>query len=327
MTTFDIVMPLYNKQAFVEATIESVLSQSLREWRLFVVDDGSTDRSSELVANYRDPRVRLMRQANAGVGPARNAGIAAGAAEWIAFLDSDDVWNADHLQELQALARDFPEAVLIGCAFERFSGGVKARPSSPRPSERRLARYFAECARGGELLVTSSAAVRRSALDQVGLFEDLPGNEDVELWARFALHGPVAVSSASTVNYRVDTGGITERGMRGSKAAAKPTKREDFSSTIPTLDRALPRIDDPDLRADIMAYTDSRIGLRLVAAVAEGDIPHAREVLALYRGKASGQARIAAAIVRMPAPLARLIVRAGLATKRWLRRPRPARSA
>lgn len=317
---FDVVMPLYNKEKFVGATITSVLAQSYADWRLVVVDDGSADGGADLVEQYADPRITLMRQANHGVGPARNAGIRAGKSEWIAFLDADDVWNADHLQELVALRTDFPEAALIGSAFVRFSGTMRPRAQSPGRSERRPARYFAECARGRELFVTSSAAARRTALDEVGPFEDLPGNEDVELWARLALHGQVAVSSRQTVNYRIDTGGITERGVAGRTPASKPIAREEFSSTIPTLDRAVPKIADAELRGDIIAYIDSRIGLRLVGAVAEGDIRYARHVLSLFRGRPTGQARIAAAIARLPAPLGRSVASGALAAKRAFRR-------
>jgi len=312
---FDIVTPLYNKEEFIEATIRSVLAQSFAEWRLFIVDDGSADRGPELVRRFQDPRISLIEQTNRGVGPARNTGIHAGSAEWIAFLDADDVWNADHLEELDALRRSFQDALLIGCAFRRFSGAITPVTHSAT-GQRRFSRYFADCARGAELLVTSSAAVRRSTLAEVGDFKPLPGNEDVELWARLALHGPVAVTSRQTVNYRVDTGGITDAGVTGHRPASKPTRREDLSSTIPTLEGALPGITDPVLREDIIAYMDSRIGVRLVRAVLEGDIAYARQLRGLYRGKPTGKAALGAALARLPSPLARAAVAIGQLIRR-----------
>lgn len=313
---FDIVMSLYNKEKFVTATIKAVLAQTYEDWRLIVVDDGSADRGADVVAGYDDPRIRLIRQGNRGVGTARNAGIRAGSAEWIALLDADDVWNVDHLEELDGLRRDFPQAVLIGSGFTRFSGAITPPTLSGGSRERRLARYFAECARGRELFFTSSAAVRRTALGEVGEFEDLPGNEDVELWARLALHGAVAVSSKHTANYRVDTGGITEEGMGGHKPAPKPMRREELSSTIPMLDRALPGVADPVLRQDIVAYMDSRIGLRLVSAVLERDFDYARHLISLYKGKPRGKAWVAALIARLPKLLARSAVALSSLVKR-----------
>lgn len=315
---FDVVVPLYNKEQFVRTTLDAVLAQSFKDWRLFVVDDGSSDRSADLVQTYDDPRITLIQQRNQGVGPARNAGIHAGTAEWIAFLDADDVWNADHLEELNLLRNSFPEATLVGCAFCRFTGDIVPKIHSEQPAERRLCSYFAECAHGRELLVSSSAAVRRSAIDQVGNFEDLPGNEDVELWARLALHGPVAVSSRKTVNYRIESGGITDREMEERKSLPKPMRREDLSSTIPTLERALPSIADAELRGDIIAYMDSRIGIRMTAAVLDGDLDYARTLLGLYRGKPIGRARIAALLAKLPEPF----VKAIMAARRRFRKTR-----
>jgi glycosyltransferase involved in cell wall biosynthesis len=312
---FDIVMPLYNKEEFVGATIDAVLAQSFADWRLIVVDDGSSDGGAEVVRGFDDPRITLIEQKNRGVGPARNVGIRAGANDWIAFLDADDIWNADHLAELNSLRRDFPQAGLIGCAFTRFSRAIEPEPECA-PGRRRLARYFRESADGHELLVTSSAAVRRQAILEVGDFENLPGNEDVELWARLALHAPVAVSSRPTANYRVDSGGITDKGM-GRKVESKPTRREDLSSTIPTLERVLPAIRDDRLREDIFAYMDSRIGVRMTAAVLDGDIDYARQLLGLYRGKPAGNAATAAQIAKLPRPLGRSII----SLRRWIKHP------
>jgi glycosyltransferase involved in cell wall biosynthesis len=317
---FDVVMPLYNKEEFVGATINAVLAQTFADWRLIIVDDGSTDGSAELVRSYGDPRINLIQQKNQGVGPARNAGIRSGTAEWIAFLDADDVWNGDHLAELDELRMIYPEAGLVGCAFRRFSGAIDPEQNTGGSSERRLTRYFAECAAGRELLVTSSAAVRRTVIDAVGAFQDLPGNEDVELWARLALHGPVAVSSKPTVNYRVDSGGITDKGMGRRKPEPKPTRREDLSSTIPTLERALPAITDAHLRGDIISYMDSRIGIRMTAAVLEGDVDYARQLLALYTGKPTGKAGVAAKIASLPRPVAKAAMALRSAIKQLSRR-------
>lgn len=316
---FDVVMPLYNKQEFVCATIASVISQTLSDWRLIVVDDGSSDRGAEVVRSFDDPRIKLIQQENQGVGPARNHGISVTSAEWIAFLDADDVWNADHLAELDLLRSEFPDAALMGCAFARFSGALTPKLRSTGAAQPRLARYFAECAQGRELLVTSSAAVRRSAIGRVGHFKDLPGNEDVELWARLALHEPVAVSSRQTVNYRVDSGGITDAGMGGRKHELKPTCREELSSTIPTLEHALEWVTDARLREEIVAYMDSRIGIRLTAAVLDGDISYARQLRRLYRDKPLGKARIAAGIARLPTPIAK----AAMSARKRFKRARP----
>lgn len=314
---FDIVVPLYNKAPFIGDTIASVCRQTFGDWRMFVVEDGSDDGGSDIVEALDDPRITLIRQKNQGVGPARNRGISAGSAQWIAFLDGDDIWNADHLAELDELRRAVPKAALIGCGFRRFSGAARPLTSSPGAPDRRIARYFHESARGRELFTTSSVAARREALDQVGHFEPLPGNEDVELWARLALHGPVAVSDKSTILYRTESGGITDTFARGPRQ--KPLERDQLSSTIPTLSRRLPDISDPELARDIAEYMDSRIGMSLVGAVLEGDFAYARKLRALYRTRPLGSARWAALIAELPAPVAKLIVGGAVRVRRLLR--------
>ncbi|MBM4104452.1 MAG: glycosyltransferase family 2 protein [Planctomycetes bacterium] len=104
MAAIDVIMPLYNKQATVERAIRSVQSQTLADWRLIVVDDGSTDGGAEIVRRIQkeDGRIELIVQANAGPGAARNAGIRAATAPYVAFLDADDLWYPWHLKTAMA---------------------------------------------------------------------------------------------------------------------------------------------------------------------------------------------------------------------------------
>lgn len=94
-----IVIPLYNKAPYVERALESIGAQTFSDFEVIVVDDGSTDGGASVVAQYREPRVRLITQSNAGPGPARNAGIAEAQGEFIAFLDADDEWLSTYLEE------------------------------------------------------------------------------------------------------------------------------------------------------------------------------------------------------------------------------------
>ena len=91
---FSVVIPLYNKEQYICRAVDSVLNQTYEQFELIVVDDGSTDRSAELVENIKDDRVRVIRQDNQGEGPARNSGVLAASNHWVAFLDADDAWLA-----------------------------------------------------------------------------------------------------------------------------------------------------------------------------------------------------------------------------------------
>lgn len=96
---FSIIIPLYNKEKHIHSTIQSILNQTFGEFEIIVVDDGSTDNSYQLVEEMKDPRIRSFRQKNKGVSAARNLGIKNANYEWICFLDADDLWEKDFLQE------------------------------------------------------------------------------------------------------------------------------------------------------------------------------------------------------------------------------------
>lgn len=92
MAQVDIVMPLYNKASTVARAIRSIQHQTLKDWHLIVVDDGSTDEGPEIVSGIEDERIEMIRQENRGPGAARNVGIARAQSEYLSFLDADDEW-------------------------------------------------------------------------------------------------------------------------------------------------------------------------------------------------------------------------------------------
>lgn len=110
MTRFTVVMPLYNKAPYVRKAVESVVGQTCRDWELIVVDDGSTDGGGEVVAAIADPRIRLVRQANAGVGAARNRGVALAGASLAPAPQAPDPTAPTALSREAALAPPAPQA-------------------------------------------------------------------------------------------------------------------------------------------------------------------------------------------------------------------------
>lgn len=212
--SFDVVMPLYNKLAYVEEAIRSVLAQAALH-ALIVVDDGSTDGGAERVEELarEDARIRLLRQPNAGVSAARNRGVRASTADYIAFLDADDLYLPGFLQQIAALAGRYPEAGLLGTAYRRFSGEAASALSAHAPDSvaepaRLVPAFFEEWSRGS-FIFTSSICVRRQALLDLGsLFPDGERlGEDQDVWFRLAERYPVAASARVLALYRVDAAG------------------------------------------------------------------------------------------------------------------------
>ncbi len=124
---YSVIIPLYNKENCIAATIRSVLNQTFRDFEIIVVDDSSTDQSAFLVKQFNDPRIHLIHQKNQGVSAARNTGIRAATQKWIAFLDADDLWEKNHLEEYTKVINENPQLNWIISGFTIVAGPKKEK--------------------------------------------------------------------------------------------------------------------------------------------------------------------------------------------------------
>jgi glycosyltransferase involved in cell wall biosynthesis len=186
-----IVTPAHDAAPWIADCLRSVLRQTHPNWSMVVVDDGSADATAEVVAGFSDPRIRLIRQPQAGVSVARNRGLAAlPDSDGVLFLDADDWLASDALARLGAALQRAPGAVAAvgACAFVPEAAPRGARPrrvKQPHSGDvllRLLDRNL--FANGGHVLVA------RAAAEAVGGFHpDLSFGEDWEYWVRLALRG------------------------------------------------------------------------------------------------------------------------------------------
>jgi glycosyltransferase involved in cell wall biosynthesis len=195
------IIPTYNRGYIVSRAIESVLRQSYPHVEIIVVDDGSTDDTQQVLDGYRG-RIRVVTQANAGPSAARNRGIEASTGSVVAFLDSDDIWLPTKLERQMSLLMQTPDAVpcCLSNGVTKFPDGQEWRsfekgqlyPSCPEgiwlnPAEVLAVRFILFC---------QLVAIRRTALDQVGYFDEhLRFLEDYDLALRLSLLGPWAFIS------------------------------------------------------------------------------------------------------------------------------------
>jgi len=219
-----IIMPAWNAARWIGAAIGSVLAQTHRDWRLVVVDDGSTDTTAAVAAGFDDVQIALIRQPHTGVAAARNAGIAAGLDAAVLFLDADDRLAPDALARLVAALNEAPHAVAAcgGYTFEDM--GVSRAPLAGDLLERLLiGNVFAN---GGHLLLRG-AAVRRAG----GFVPGIAYGEDWEFWIRIALQGPfVAVrDTAPALHIRQHPTGAYQR-LAADPAAFEPCMRAIFNN-------------------------------------------------------------------------------------------------
>jgi|SRR6185437_5057881 len=199
-----IAIPLYNKADFVADAVRTALAQTFTDHEIVVIDDGSTDGGAENLRAIADPRLRVIRQDNAGVATARTRAMREGRGQYVAFLDADDLWHPDHLHHLMQMARQFPRAALFGNDFAEGAGDASwAGGSRESVRYRPVEDYFAECAYGRAPLYTSSCMVlRQRALDAGGFPIGNYCGEDLALWIMLAADAPVVVSNFVGCHYR-----------------------------------------------------------------------------------------------------------------------------
>ena len=255
---FSIIVPLYNKADYIYDTLQSVLGQTYKKFELIVIDDGSNDNSLKIVEEIFDSRLKIISQKNSGVSAARNKGIAIAKSPWIAFLDADDIWLPNHLETLLKVSMTYPNAGMIATGHknlvrEFINNGLQIKEES----EIKLINYFVEAQTNIGIIHTSCTAIKREFFNSYEGFKDYKRGEDLELWARVALHYPVAISTAVTSIYIQGTGGAMDTGYwsRDKPISVDNTKLEDISPSSALLYASL----SDQYSVDIVDYINARV--------------------------------------------------------------------
>lgn len=190
MPLVSVIIPTHNRADVLGRAVASVLAQTWTDFELIVVDDGSTDHTAAVLAEFDDPRLTGMHQENKGVSAARNLGIRASSGRFIALLDSDDSWLPDKLARQLAFMRE--SGMEISQTDEIWiRDGARVNPCRKHA---KLAGWFLE--RSLELCLISPSCVlfSRALWEELGPFDErLPACEDYSLWLRVGLRYPVGL--------------------------------------------------------------------------------------------------------------------------------------
>lgn len=197
---FSVVIPLYNKELSVKNTINSVLSQSFKEFEIIIVNDGSTDKSFEIVKKIEDPRIILIDKSNGGVSSARNKGIQEAKHEWIVLLDADDLWKENHLEVLSDLITTYPKDKVFCTSYIRSN---EVEQNNGENDVNVIEDYFLKAHTG--FFCTSVACIHNSVFKDVGNFNtNLNRGEDLELWTRIGRKYRFIQANQVTATYRIE---------------------------------------------------------------------------------------------------------------------------
>jgi len=204
MPRVSVIIPAFNASQFISQAIESVLSQTFKDYELIVVDDGSTDETAALVLRYGE-RLRYVYQKNQGLSSARNTGIVKASGELLAFLDADDYWDRKKLEHQTDLLDRTPGTGVVYTALkvvDQDDHGIEERRCSLRGHL--LSSLLTE-----NCVTPSSALVRRECLEKVGTFdENLSASEDWDLWLRIAPFYSFDFIDLPLTFYRVHAGSM-----------------------------------------------------------------------------------------------------------------------
>ena len=186
MIKFSIIIPTYNRASFIEKAILSVLAQTYEEWELIIIDDGSTDDTYKVCNSFNDPRIKYTYQNNSERSAARNKGIDIAKGEWVCFLDSDDYFLPNHLEQLtNTIKQENLKNVILACGLYTEKNGNRTK--------KKLLNFEVHPVReiSEKFLIPTQVCVYREILINNRFDENFCLWEDTHLWMRIAAQFPV----------------------------------------------------------------------------------------------------------------------------------------
>lgn len=210
--TVSVLMAVYNAEPYLAQAIASILAQTYPDFELIAIDDGSSDRSLQILKTYaaQDDRIRVFSRENRGIPKTRNELIAHAKGEFIAVMDADDVALRDRLAAQVQFLQTHPDVLWVGGAFELIDQGSRRITRIPLPEEDdQIKRLLWQ---GQISFLHPTAMMRRAAVLEVGGYDEaLPLAEDLDLWFKLAKRGKLANLPQAVVQYRLHPASICDR--------------------------------------------------------------------------------------------------------------------
>ncbi len=204
-----VVIPIYNAEAYLQETLDSILAQTYPDIEVVAVDDGSTDRSLNILAQY--PRnLVIVKQANSGPAAARNRGVREASGRWIAFLDADDLWREDKIEKQVKICRNYKWSYTDAV----FIGGVNNGRRDSEFTSKYQGDILEQLVQSNFVGTSSLLIDRQTFLSSGGFNEQLKAIEDWELWIRIASQHAIGYLDEPLLGYRVHVNSASRNSRR-----------------------------------------------------------------------------------------------------------------
>jgi len=189
MIFFSVIIPLFNKEKYIKATLDSVFKQTFQDFEIIVINDGSTDNSENEVLKFDSSKIRYFKTENKGVSAARNFGITQAKGKYVAFLDADDYWYPYFLDEINSYIQRFPEQKVfsLGLEIEFKKHTFPSVYSITKSGDFEIVNYFVGSMKQSVISISASV-FEKSIFEDSGVFnEKYQAGEDTDLWVRIGL--------------------------------------------------------------------------------------------------------------------------------------------
>lgn len=240
MPFFSVIIPLFNKEKFIEATLKSVLNQSFIDFEILIIDDGSTDNSAPIIKGFDDARIRYFYKKNAGVSSARNDGIEKAQSTYISFIDADDYWYPNFLEEMFKNIQSYSEQKVFSAAIEIETSKkvIPARYSIVKTGDSEIVDYFTASSKE-TVICTSCAVFHKSIFEKIGTFDiEVKSGQDTDMWIRIGMNYPVVFSWKILARYVYDENSLSKNKNYLNKKI-NFSKFEEQEKTNPSLKKFL----------------------------------------------------------------------------------------
>jgi len=238
MPKISIIIPAYNAEDTIEETIQSVQQQTLKDFEVIVINDGSTDQTLNVLESIQDQRLKVFSYENSGVSAARNHGISLANSEFIAFLDADDLWTKDKLELQFNALNQHPEAGVAysWTCFMNVDEYNKPSTFLPSPQYTFAGNVYKNLLISDFIHNGSNTLIRKQAIDSVGEFDEtLRSCEDWDYWLRLAAKWSFVVVPKYQVLYRRTLGSGATSKVEVMKQAAFMAREKAFTAAPPRL--------------------------------------------------------------------------------------------